>query len=230
MITGHGDGAEPVRKGKPERTGSFCARKALVLGLTGGIATGKTTVAGMLRDLGATLISADEIAHRMLEPGTPAWYAVVREFGDEILKDDRTIDRAKLGDLVFRNAEARARLEEIVHPPVLSYLSREAEGFRCGGAGVLVIEIPLLVETSSFSLVDKVLVVGAEQETQIRRLEKRSRISREEAIRRISSQRPLTEKVRHADWVVTTDGTLRSTKQQVSEVWHDIQKLLAQPG
>lgn len=230
MITGHGDGAEPVRKGNPERTGSFCARKALVLGLTGGIATGKTTVAGMLSDLGATLISADEIAHSMLEPGTPAWYAVVREFGDEILKDDRTIDRAKLGDLVFRDAEARARLEGMVHPPVLDYLSQEAARFRSGGAGVLVIEIPLLVETSSFSLVDKVLVVAAEQETQIRRLEKRSRVSREEAIRKISSQRPLTEKVRHADWVVTTDGTLRSTKQQVSKVWDDIQKLLAQPG
>jgi dephospho-CoA kinase len=229
MSNDRGDEAEPVRNGNPERTGSFCARRTLVLGLTGGMATGKTTVAEMLRDLGAELISADDVAHTMLDPGTPVWYAVIREFGDDILRSDRTIDRAKLGEVVFRDAEARRRLEGIVHPPVLDYLSREAKRFRLRGAGVLVLEIPLLVETSSFSLVDKVLVVSAEQETQIRRLEKRSRVSREEAIRRISSQRPMAEKVGHADWVVTTDGTLRSTKQQVSKVWLDIQKLLAQP-
>jgi dephospho-CoA kinase len=154
----------------------------------------------------------------------------VQEFGNGILDHDRTVDRKSLGEVVFRDPDARKRLEAIVHPPVIEYLARESRRFRLSGSGVLVLEIPLLVETSSFSLVDKVLVVSAEQETQVRRLEKRNRVSREEAIRRISSQRPMTEKVKHADWVVTTDGTLRATKEQVSKVWDDIQNLLAQPG
>jgi len=230
MTKARGEEMEPVRGGKPERTGSFRAGTAIVLGLTGGIATGKTTVADMLRSLGAKVISADEVVHAMFEPGMPVWHAVVREFGDGILTRDKKIDRAKLGKLVFGDPVARRKLEAMVHPSVLAYLDREAKRFRSSGEGVLVLEIPLLVETSSFSLVDKVLVVSAEQETQIHRLERRNGVSREEATRRISSQRPMTEKIRHADWVVTTDGALRATKEQVSKVWDDIQNLLAQPG
>ena len=208
-------------------TGSFFVRKALVVGLTGGVATGKTTVAGMFQDLGARVISADEVVHRMLERGSDLWRQVRQEFGEEVLTPDGNIDRVRLGDLVFRDKGKRTTLEAIIHPPVIEYLQREAECFRESGQGVLILEIPLLIEAGALHLVDKVLVVTAEQESQISRLEKRYGIGREEAILRISSQLPLAEKVRHADWVVSTEGTLDSTKKQVERVWYEAQKLLA---
>lgn len=229
MDAEHHDRAEPVRNRSFGRTGSFCARKTLVLGLTGGIATGKTTVARMLEDLGARVVSADAIVHQMLKPGSPVRHQVVQEFGHGIVKSNGDIDRAALGTVVFGDSDKRVKLEAIIHPPVLARLAEEADHFRSAGEGVLVLEIPLLVEKSAFGLVDKVLVVTAEQETQVRRLEKRSGITREEAVLRVSAQYPMSEKIKHADWVVNTEGTLRSTKQQVSKVWHDIQKLLAQP-
>lgn len=208
-------------------TGSFFVRKTLVVGLTGGAATGKTTVAGMFQDLGAKVISADEVVHRMLERGSDVWRQVRQEFGEEVLTPDGNIDRVRLGDLVFREKGKRTRLEAIIHPPVIEYLQREAECFRESGQGVLILEIPLLIEVGALHLVDKVLVVTAEQESQISRLEKRYGIGREEAILRISSQLPLAEKVRHADWVISTEGTLDSTKKQVERVWYEAQKLLA---
>lgn len=229
MDAEHQEKSEPVRKVRSERTGSFCARKALVLGLTGGIATGKSTVASMLADLGARVISADTVVHELLEHGTPVWREVVAEFGEDIVDSSGEIDRGKLGRIVFSDPKKRQRLESIIHPSVIEYLRAQAEEFRNCGEGVLAMEIPLLVEVSAFDLVDKVLVVTAEQGTQIKRLEKRSGISSEEALRRITSQMPLSEKVQYGDWVVSTDTSLRSTKEQVYKVWKDIQKSLAQP-
>lgn len=221
--------SEPVREAKTERAGSFYAPKALVVGLTGGIATGKSTVAVMFEDLGARVISADAVVHDLLRNGTSVWQEVVREFGDGILQPDGEINRRKLGDIVFHDPEQRRRLEAIVHPSVLKYLREQAREFRENCTGVLVLEIPLLVEVSAFDLVDKVLVVTAEQDTQIMRLENRSGISSEEAALRVSAQMPIAEKVRYGDWTVSTDGTLRSTKEQVYKIWASIQKLLAQP-
>ena len=200
-----------------------------MVGLTGGAATGKTTVARMFKALGAKVLSADEIVHKMLRPGADMWQAVVREFGEGILAEGGKLDRRKLAETVFHDPRKRLRLEAITHPPVLDHLSAEAERFRDTGEGVLILEIPLLVETSSLGLVDKVLVVTAEQETQIRRLQKRYSIGREEAMLRIKSQLPMSEKLRHADWVVSTEGELCSTRKQVERVWSTIQKSLTQP-
>jgi len=220
---------EPVRRDKLERAGSLCARRTLVVGLTGGAATGKTTVARMFKALGAKVLNADGIVHKMLRPGSDVWRAVVREFGEDILAEGGELDRRKLAEIVFRDPRKRQRLEAITHPPVLDYLAAEAERFRNAGDSVLILEIPLLVETSSLGLVDKVLVVTAEQGTQIKRLQKRYSISREEAMLRIKSQLPMSEKLKHADWVVSTEGALRSTREQVEKVWSTIQKSLAQP-
>lgn len=215
-------------KDKPvERAGSFFARRTVVVGLTGGVATGKTTIARMFQDLGAQILSADEVVHRLIEPGTEAWKQIRQEFGREVVGPDGNIDRSRLGDLVFQDPEKRRRLEAILHPPVLDYLRKEADSFRKSGDGVLILEVPLLVEAGALPLVDKVLVVTAEQESQISRLEKRYGMSREAAILRISSQLPLAEKVKYADWVISTEGTLESTKKQVERVWCDIQNLLA---
>lgn len=218
---------KPVRTPKTERAGSFFARKTLVIGLTGGVATGKTTVAQMFQKLGAKVVSADEVVHRMLEPGSKVWEQVRREFGDEVLRPDGSIDRTRLGEIVFRDPEKRLRLEAIIHPPVIDFLQNEADSFRTCGEGVLILEIPLLVEAGALCMVDKVLLVTAEQESQISRLEKRYGISRDEAMLRISSQLPLAEKIRYADWLISTEGTLGSTKKQVESVWRDVQKLLA---
>lgn len=229
MDAQHHKKTEPVREVHTERTGSFSAPKALVVGLTGGIATGKSTVAMMLAELGARVVSADAVVHDLLRKGTSVYREVVAEFGADILASDGEIDRRKLGSIVFGDAEKRRRLEKIIHPEVLSHLRAQAQEHRHSGHGVLVLEIPLLVEVRAFDIVDKVLVVTAEQDTQIRRLEKRDGISREDALLRLSSQMPITEKVQYGNWVVSTEGTLRSTKKQVHKVWTEIQKSLAQP-
>ncbi len=219
--------AEPVRKASAKRVGSSCENHTIVLGVTGGIASGKSTIAAMLADLGAEVISADEIVHRLLADDECVKSSIVSVFGDSVLDRDGSIDRHVLGEIVFGDARQRAMLEAIIHPKVLQTLRNEAEMFRHDGSGVLALEIPLLVEVGAFDLIDKVLVIIAEHETQISRLVKRDGITRESAMARVSSQMPLSEKVRYADWVVDTDGGLRTTKAQVYKVWTDLQELLA---
>lgn len=219
---------KPVRKQKPTRAGSLYARNALVVGLTGGIATGKTTVADMFKHLGAKVVSADEIVHEMLQPGSETSCAIAQEFGDSILKSDRSIDRLKLAEIIFNEKRKRLRLEKILHPPVIARLAEEAERFRNEGEGVLILEIPLLVETASMDMVDIILVVTAEQETQIERLYIRYGLGRREAVLRIESQLPMSEKLKYAEWVIDTEGTLQDTRIQVKKVWDTIQKSLAQ--
>ncbi|HEY3297892.1 MAG TPA: dephospho-CoA kinase [Armatimonadota bacterium] len=202
--------------------------RSLIIGLTGGIATGKSTVAGMLTELGARVISADAMVHEMLRPGTPVYKSVVEEFGREILDENRAIDRRKLAQIVFNDPDRRVRLEQILHPEVLSSIGDYVRAFRERESGVLVLEIPLLIETSSQGLVDKVLVVTAEQQTQIERLKYRYSINESQALLRIKAQMPLSDKVKLADWVISTEGSIESTREQVESVWRQAQKLLAQ--
>lgn len=223
----HKDNHEPVLGHDPERAGSFSCPKSLVVGVTGGIATGKSTVARMLENLGAQRISADEIVHDLLQPGSEVAGEVVSQFGQGILSPGGEIDRAALGDIVFRDAEKRRRLEAIVHPPVMAEIARRIEGFRRSSTGVLVVEVPLLFEVGATHMVDKVLVVSAEQDTQIGRLQKRYNMSQHEAELRIKSQMPIGEKARHADWVITNEGALHSTKMRVIRLWSEVQKSLA---
>jgi dephospho-CoA kinase len=205
----------------------MCGRNNIVIGITGGIATGKTTVAGMLGAFGAKVVSADEIVYELMRPHTDVWRSIVDEFGEEILSSDGTIDRKRLARVVFRDAERRSRLESITHPRVFARLAEIAKSFREHDNGVLIIEIPLLVETSSEWLVDKVIAVTAEQDAQICRLKYRYGIDDREALCRIRSQMPLSEKVKFADWIVSTDGSVQSTSEQVASVWGNIQKQLA---
>jgi len=217
---------EPVCTNNNKQAGpDLPHRKTLVIGLTGGVATGKSTVAGMLAELGARVLSADDVVHELMSPKSEVWKAIVTEFGKEILKPDGNIDRATLGRIVFNDPKKKARLEQIIHPPVLQYLAREVEEFRAKGAGVLVLEIPLLVETSSISLVDKVLVVNAEQERQIERLQYRYGINTSEAMARIRSQLPIADKLKIADFIISADDSLEETKDQVRRLWTSIKKL-----
>ncbi len=228
MNKGQGEKTGPVCERQKMRTGPFYCQKTLVVGLTGGPASGKTTVAKMLEDLGARVISADEIVHDLLDKNPGVRKEIIEAFGTAVLDEKGQINRRKLAEIIFEDAEKRACLEGIIHPRVLAIIKSEIDNFRKQGAGVLVVEIPLLIETSSIGMVDKVLVVSAEQETQIERLQKRYGISRCEALLRIRAQLPIAEKIKYADWVVNTDCTLEETKKQVNSVWDAMQELLAQ--
>ena len=198
---------------------------SLVLGITGGIATGKTTVMEMFRDIGAQTLSADEVAREVLAPGTQAAEKVVERFGPSILAPDGSIDRKALGEIVFRDPKAREELNAITHPLIIARLEERIQEFRerAGEGEVLAVEIPLLVECNLARLVDKVVVVAAEQETQVRRLTTRS-MSLDQARQRVAAQVPIKDKLPLADWVVWTDGTLEDTRQQVARIWEEAGK------
>lgn len=195
------------------------ARPFLLVGLTGGIATGKSTVSALLRALGCVVIDADQLAREVVEPGQPALAAIVEEFGAEVLRPDGTLDRQRLGAIVFADGARRRRLEEITHPAIrkrlLERLDRLAgEGFR----GIVVFDAPVMVESGSHRTMDRLVVVVADEETQLARLMARDGLSREEALRRIRSQMPLAEKARLADYVIDNSGDRETTEAQVRRV------------
>jgi dephospho-CoA kinase len=195
----------------------------VVLGITGGVATGKTTVTELFRKLGARTVSADEIARQVIDVGMPAADEVAREFGPRVITPDGSIDRGELARIVFRDPEARRKLDAITHPRIIRILEERVRAFRESAAegDVLAVEIPLLIECGLQWLVDKVIVVAAEQETQMSRLTTRG-FSTEEASLRIAAQAPIEEKMRVADWVIRTDGDLDETERQVERVWEQV--------
>ena len=178
----------------------------ILIGLTGGVATGKSTVAAMFKRCGATVIDADALAHAAVQPGKPAWRQIVRRFGRSILHADHTLNRQALGQIVFGNRAKRRLLESIIHPRVAREqirLTREAE--RKDPCAVVVYDVPLLFEAGIDTRVDTVVVVAADQRTQIARLKKRNGLTRSQALCRIRSQMRTVEKVRLADHIL--DGT-----------------------
>lgn len=198
-----------------------------VIGLTGGVATGKSTVAAMFAELGAAIISADEIAREIVRPGQPALAEIVAAFGQEMLHPDGTLNRDRLGRVVFGSPEARKCLEAIAHPYILDRQSAQIEHLRAQPGSeslVAIVEAPLLFEANARGQVDRVVVVASEQKTQVARLTQRVHLSHEEALSRISAQWPLSEKIKRADWVIGTDCSLEDTRGQVREVWEQIGK------
>lgn len=179
----------------------------ILIGLTGGVATGKSTVAQMFKQCGAVVIDADILARAVVQPDKPAWRGIVRTFGKKVLNPDRTINRQALGSIVFRYPAKRHRLERIIHPRVAreqQRLTREAA--RKDPTAVVLYDVPLLFEAGIDKRVQKIIVVTADQQTQIARLKKRNGLSRAEALRRIRSQMPIAKKARMADLVI--DGTV----------------------
>ena len=178
----------------------------ILIGLTGGVATGKSTVAKMFERCGAIVIDADKLAREVVRPGKPAWREIVRRFGTSVLNGDQTINRQILGQMVFQNRTKRRQLERIIHPRVAheqARLTRQAA--RQDPKAIVIYDVPLLFEAGIDKRVDKTVVVTTGRETQIARLKKRNGLTRSEALRRIKSQMPLTLKRRHADYVL--DGT-----------------------
>ena len=198
---------------------------ALVLGVTGGVGTGKSTVLGMLARLGAETVDADEIAHDVLARDTPAYQRVVERFGEQVLATDRQIDRSALGSIVFRDPDARKFLEDVTHPAIIARMQALIDGFRANppsADAVLALEIPLLFECGLEDTVDQVMVVAAEQRTQVDRLTTGGAASREEALRRIAAQMPLAHKIDRADKVIWNDGMLQALECSVRAAWGEI--------
>lgn len=189
-----------------------------VLGLTGGIASGKSTVANMLRDLGIVVIDADVIAREVVEVGEDAYFKIVGAFGKSVLNENRTINRAKLGEIIFNNEQKRKVLNSIVHPAVREKMNRLKNEYIEKQENVIVLDIPLLFESKLTHLVEKVILVYVDREIQIKRLMDRNNLSLEEAEARINSQLPLTEKIPLADEVLYNNGPIAETKEQLLHI------------
>jgi dephospho-CoA kinase len=202
-----------------------CGRSVPMLnvGLTGGIATGKSTVVRMLVKRGARVIDHDGLVHTLQEPGQPVWKRIVETFGRDILDADERIDRKKLGALVFDNEQRRKVLEGIVHPAVLEEAQRQRDRIGKEDEQAIVLsDIPLLLEVGMQECFDLILLVYAPPEVQIRRVMKRNNLSREEALSRLKSQMPIDEKPKFADLIIRNDGTMRELEKRVGEVWQEL--------
>lgn len=188
-----------------------------IIGLTGGIASGKSTVSAILRQEGAYIIDTDKIAHDITLPHKPAWYEIVEYFGQEILYGDGTINRRALGQKVFNNQIQRAVLERITHPKIKNKVNEEITIAKQQLFDVVVLDVPLLIEVGWENIVDEVWVVYVDKKTQLSRLMVRNNFTRKQALARISAQMDLTEKARHADVVIDNSGNIEATKAQVLE-------------
>ncbi|WP_338788953.1 dephospho-CoA kinase [Metabacillus sp. FJAT-53654] len=190
----------------------------VVIGLTGGIASGKSTVSDMLRKQGIRVIDADQIAREVVEIGKPAYEQIVKTFGQDILHEDKTINREKLGTLIFSEENKRQQLNKIVHPAVRKEMLKQTEEEKAHQAKIVVLDIPLLFESKLTYMVDEIIVVYVDEETQLKRLMKRNSYSEEEAKIRIGSQFPLKEKAELADEIIHNQGSIEETRAQVHEL------------
>ncbi len=189
-----------------------------VIGLTGGIASGKSTVAALFDGAGIPVVDADKVAREVVAPGRPAHAAVVQAFGTEILRDDGSIDRPKLGRAVFADASARAKLNAITHPHIRAEIAVRLRNLSRQGTTLAVVDVPLLYETGDPSAYDEVIVVYVDEQTQLERLMARDGLDRVEAERRITAQLPLSQKATLADRVIDNSGTMEQTRAQVREI------------
>lgn len=192
----------------------------MILGVTGGIASGKSTVTEILASLGATVVSADQLARQAVRPGTETLERLVRRFGHSILLPDGTLDRKALGSLVFVDETARNDLNAIVHPAIAALAEAQLQELSSQGLPLIVYEAPLLFEAGAAERVDAVLVVRLDEDLQLRRLRERDGLDEKAARARIASQMPQEEKVARADFLVDNSGSLQQTEEQVRRLFN----------
>ena len=194
-----------------------------LVGLTGGIASGKSTVAAVLRGLGAAIINADDLSREVVQPGQDAWKEIIDTFGADILQEDKTLDRRKLRKILCDNHEARKRLEAIIHPRVRALAEKNIRELAAAGSSVIVYEVPLLFEAQIHLWLRPVILVACDIETQKQRLLERDHLTELEAQQHLDAQMSLAEKRKLADYVIENDGTLEELEQQVRAVLQKIQ-------
>lgn len=198
----------------------------LLLGVTGGIASGKTSVANMLKELGAPIIDFDVIARQVVEPGKPAWKQVVDYFGKQVLMEDDSLDRKKLSDIVFQDFEKRKKLEGFTHPPIYEEFFRQVnEIAEKEHDPIIQVVIPLLIELNLQYMFHKVLVVYIPQQLQVKRLAERDGISMEEATNILKAQLPIDDKLGFADFVIQNENSLEETRKQAEDLWQELKQL-----
>lgn len=190
-----------------------------IIGLTGGIASGKSTVSGILSSLGAYIIDTDKIAREIVEPDEAAWQEIVNCFGSAILLPDRQINRNLLGEIVFERSEAKTQLEQITHRRIKEKVTAEIEKARYQHSAVVVLDVPLLLEAGWQEMVDTVWVVYVDETMQLVRLMERNRLSPEQAKARIKAQMSLKEKCLYADVIIDNNDDPENTRQQVLTEW-----------
>ena len=195
-------------------------RKFLLVGLTGGIAPGKSTVSALLRQFGCEIIDADLLAREVVEPGQPAWTTIVAEFGQDVLTGDGTLDRKKLGAIVFADPERRRRLEAITHPAIRErFQARLDELAEKGFTGIVIFDAAVMIESGNYKNMDRLVVVVTDEPTQMARLRGRDGTDDAEGRRKIASQMPLSEKAKLADYVIDNSGDRHATAEQVRRVF-----------
>jgi len=198
----------------------------LLLGVTGGIASGKTTVANMLADCGAPIIDFDLLSRLVVEPDKPAWKQIVAFFGEQVLLEDGHLDRKKLSDVVFKDMEKRKKLESFIHPQIhVEFLRQLDEITSQDPKAIIQVVVPLLLELNMQPMFHKLLVVYVPQEEQVRRLVTRDHITSEAAQNILAAQMPIEEKVGYADFVINNEGGLEETRAKVAELWETLQRV-----
>jgi dephospho-CoA kinase len=204
------------------------SRRFLLVGLTGGIATGKSTVTRTFQELGSVVIDADVLAREVVEPGEPAHRAIVDEFGPEVVLPDGGLDRKKLGAIVFAEPASRRRLEAITHPEIRARFTRRLEALEAEGFdGIVIFDAPVMIESGNYRNMDRLVVVATDATTQAARLQARDVIGDEEAQRKIGSQMPVAEKAKLADYVIDNSGDRAATAEQVRRVHEALRADLA---
>lgn len=195
----------------------------LIIGLTGSIASGKSTVSSMFAELKIPVVDSDKIAREVVHSGQPAYKKIINTFGQDILQADKMIDRKKLGSIVFADDTKREQLNQIVHPAVREEMLKQRDAFVTAGSDCVVLDIPLLFESKLTHFVDKILVVSVDEKVQLERLMKRDGSDKEDAYQRIQSQIPVSEKAAQADAVIDNNGTKQATFEQLEKIlvlWH----------
>jgi len=193
-----------------------------VVGLTGGIASGKSTVARMFVELGARLVDADLLARQVVEPDKPAWGEIADHFGEGVLNPDRTLNREKLGEIIFRDPDERRVLNDITHPRIGAEMLDQIQRFQREGAAVVLIDAALLLESPATNWIRPVVVVTAEEEVRAERIMERDGLSQEQALARIRSQMREDERKTRADYVIDNSGSLEDLQDRVEEVWIEL--------
>jgi len=197
----------------------------LIVGLTGGIATGKSTVAEMFVSLGAYIVDTDRISRQIVEPGSAGLQQVVDCFGREILAADNSLDRKKLGAVVFSSPEKRKMLEALLHPRIFEEKNRQIEAIRSKDShAIVLVDVPLLIEVGGHIHMDGVVLVYASPQVQLARIMARDNLTSEEAVSRIAAQMRIDDKVQYADYVIHNEGHLEETRNAVADVFQQLRK------